>query len=167
MNKIRTVLKISIALLCILALGFGISIAITMQSLSTENEKVKQAQTTFAKAQILIDDNPQIVVAVAGEGQEKEVTLQKLREWIRTAREMTGNHFEFAVIANPNSNSQELTFRGLPHSAKDIIPFIEKIENSSYPAKATAWTMRRDTNSGMWKNIRINFTLPKKPKDAK
>ena len=167
MNKIRVILKISVALLCALILGFGIGTAITADSLSDENDNIQKAEKDLAKAQKLIDENPQIVVVVPGEEQAKEVTLEQLYTKIREANEEMNCRFLFNTRVNANSNRQELDFKQQPLFAKDLIPSIEKVEGRCYPAKATKWTMRRDPNSGMWKNIKINFTLPKKPKDAK
>ncbi len=82
MNSIHVMLKICVALLCALIFGFGISAAIAANSLNRQIDKIQQAEKDLAKAQKLIADNPQIVVAKHGEKQAKEVTLMKtVRSW--------------------------------------------------------------------------------------
>ena len=166
MNRIRTLLQIGLALLGVLILGFGISVAVTLGSVNTQKETIESAEKDLAKAQKAIDDNPQIVV-VSAEENAREVTLQDLNDYInQVARENPS--ITPIIQVNANTNSQNVELIGPPLTAKDVIAFIAKVEDISYPAKASRWTMRRDRGSlRLWTAVRISFTLPKKPKDGK
>ena len=165
MNRIRTLLQVGLVLLGVLILAVGISTAVTLGSVGTQEEKIESAETELAKAQKAIDDNPQIVI-VSAEENAGEVSLQDLNDYInQAARE--SRRIIVDIKSNSSANSWTAELIGPPYTAKDIMAFIMKVEEISYPAKASRWTMRRDETTSLWMNVRIIFTLPKKPKDGK